>query len=225
MKRRRGFSHWITTAVDLPRMLPESEVQAAYQELRFGERKAEAAEKLILGHIRLGLSKVAEFAVQSPNKIEEMASEVFDALIDGVWLIASGSIDHHGNVTGYLMRTVRGRLLRFVTRGDGILRVSLETYRKLKDLNKQIIIVGSGIENCIAQRNETEWKEVTEVVDKSIDQVQRQIRTRPGVVRRVVELRVEGLDDQEIGDCLELTRARIQQIRQKIKDAITENLQ
>lgn len=230
-RRRRGFTHWISRAANLPEKLSEEELQECYRKLReTGDRSA--AERIIMGHVRLGLSKVAEFAVRSPNKIDEMVSIVLEVLTEGCGRIAAGAIDHHEgspNVTGYLMSMVRGRLTRFVT-GDGTLRISLETYKRMLSKNKGIpqVVIFDGsdlISRQVQQKARWDRDDLREMIDSAISTVQKGLKTdRSDLVRRVIELRVEGLKDPDIGERLDLTGRRIQQIRAAVGKVLIGSL-
>ncbi len=120
-----------------------------YRFLRFGkcERvRKEAANKICLGHIRLGLLLVSSFRKSYPHKNADMISDMLFGLVKGCELMSKGAIDHHEvpNVTGYLLRTAKGMIQK-----------SLAKDRKIKQLAVDVIIhdhksdVGEIIERAI----------------------------------------------------------------------------
>lgn len=200
MKPRRGFRHPIGSQ-ELPKQLTVEKLTKYYGFLRHaknpGVRKA-AAHKIIMSHARLGMSLVARWALGYPWQIDDMVSEMLMALVDGVEMIAEGAIDSHGNSPNI------GGYLAQTIHG----RINKMLAQKPKDPGAKIIRSVPGDQGCL---------DLMEIITRSIET--RQERT-------VIELRIEGYNDAQIGQMLEpqLTEQRVYQIRTVVKRRIQEQL-
>lgn len=228
--RRRFFRHWLTTVETFPEKLSDADLRSWYEKLRHSQDKREASKAIIYGHVRLALSIVAQFAVRAPYSIEDLSSEALEGLTHGTKLLGQGAIDSHGehpNVTGYLVSTINGRLLRYVSK-NGIMRMGQNAYKKMMQEHgevKQIVLL-DGFEHHVKRKTVkggAEFKELEEAVDTSIREVQNGLRgVRQDLVEMVITLRRQGFCDPQIGQQLNLTRQRIHQIRHMVGQRLLE---
>lgn len=204
----RGYYHWFSE-INLPEGISEDECQSLYPKLLKNDQ--EAKHRIILGHIRLGMSIVARFARQYPHKTDSMVAEICDALVMGVEKIVEGAIEHHAspNITGFLVSCMVGRLKRWVTQ-DGIIRCSIATYRKLVAQGAEAPVHVMGLS---PKHLEIESRFTFEDVDEMVNAI-----TLTDRERMVIELRMEGMSDAEIAKRPEFncTYQNIQHLRKKI---------
>lgn len=196
MRARRGFSHWMQKHAELPAKLSDDELLATYYEARKGNH--DAIKKLIMCHLRLGFSKVAEFAVGSPSKIEDMSSIMLEKLVEGAHRLSKGAIDHHTgtpNVTGFLVARIKGGLMEVVIS------------------KKRILPISKG--HALDARH---YRDTLEVVNLAISNVQDKINSKnPTLVSDIIRLRRDGFRDAEIGIQLDMSTQRVQQIRKLVQ--------
>lgn len=176
--------------------LKPEEAANEYRKLRNGD--IESYEKLLFGHLRLGLSIVAHYATKYPNKVDDLVSEMLVALTNGCNRMANGSLDNHlssPNVGGYLNQTVTGRIKKFLQKER---LVPLTDPRRTSD----------AVEEDFSD-------ELMEIVNKAIQDEDE---------RRVITLRLKGFSDPQIAEQMEYSRGRIQQIRQNVVRRVKEML-
>lgn len=206
-KPRRGFRHWLGEK-ELPEPLPTAILLRYYQLLRHaknsGVRKV-AAKKIVMGHVRLGMSIVARWALGYAHRTDDMVSVMLEALVDGVQLISEGALDHHigdPEIGGYLVQTIYGRINKFLRRP--LVAVSTVPIRGTH-------------ERAMGRKGEQESYDLREIIDRSIETDQE---------RNVIDLRIQGLSDEEVGQVLQppLTKQRVFQIRDQVRRRIQEQL-
>lgn len=162
-----------------------------------------------MSHVRLGMATVARWALTYSHRTEDMVSEMLDALVDGVKMISEGALDHHEGkpeISGYLVQTMYGRINKLLRRS-----------RESNTLSLRAEGIKHEIQKAISRKGQQDRKDLMEIIDLSI-------RTKQE--RTVIELRVEGYDDTEIGQMMEppVTKGRVHQIRTTVKRRIQEQL-
>lgn len=212
--KRRGFDHWLGQNQGLmPRPLSPDNLKTAYEALRHSavpEIVERTANSIITSHIRIGMGLVGSFLVRSPGKSDVFVSEMMWGLVRGCQRLREGAIDHHSdpNITGYLVKTVTGCLRKVACR-DRLLGVHEKTYRK----GKHGIVVPLHGHDFEHKKGETAAKELLESILYSCGSESE---------RRIVQLRVAEHTDEEIGEILGLTKARVQQIRAELRKRVME---
>lgn len=211
----RGYYHWFSE-INLPEPILDEECQALYPRLMVGD--VEARNRIILGHIRLGMSIVSRFAGSFPHKTDEMVAIMCDTLVTRVERISDGSIEHHKipNIGGYLMTRISRRLQRFLHE-DHTVRIPEATFKRRKKEGRPL-----------ERPKHHEIKEEHLLVDDSkylqienIEEVINAITTNERE-RVVVTLRMEGETDQQIAEKLQCKYQNVQYLRKKIGNRFLE---
>lgn len=221
-KTRRGFYHWFSE-ITLPEPTNDEELLTLYPFLRnatgvVDESAVTAAKhRVVQGHMKLAMSLVAEFAVRSPLKTDSMVSVALEAMVDGVEMIASGSIDHHvpnPNVTGYLITTIRGRVTKYLA-GDGIVRCDPQTYKKLREAGAYlpVVVFDLSASHTRIPVLSSSRMEYTDLVQNIVEDDRE---------RKILDMRLSGESDVSIGQKLGLSKVRVGQLRKKIGDKFLE---
>lgn len=229
-KPRRGFRHWLGDQ-SLPQPLSEDKLLRYYHFLRHAKTetvKKQAAHKLVMCHVRLGMAAVARWTLTYPHRTDEMVSEMLDALVDGVKMISEGALDRHETpqIAGYLTQTVYGRINKMLRRDKFAYALYISgkysTGKGKIDVGSQEFVKTKGyrltrLEKALTTKGEQESRDIQEIIRRSIQTDQE---------RTVIELRVAGYDDTEIGEMMEppVTKGRVHQIRTAVKRRIQEQL-
>lgn len=231
-KPRRGFRHWLGDR-ELPRQLEDAKLLRYYTLLRHGKNpgvRRDAAQVIVMAHVRLGMATVARWAVTYPTRTDEMVSEMLDALVDGVKMISEGALDNHEgqpNIVAYLVRTMYGRINKLLSRdkyahaiylgGKHIRGRGKASNGKDEDHVRTKGRKESKLEKALSTKGDQPRQELMEIITRSIQTEQE---------RTVIDLRVEGFDDTQIGQMMKppLTKGRVHQIRTAVKRRIEKEL-
>lgn len=206
---RRGFNHPIK-AFALTETVSNQRVLELYYLIRAGNQNARI--EMMQAHLRLGLAKVAFFCSSERNatRREEMVSVMLESLWEGIDRLHMGAITHHGdtpNPTAYLMTKLFGNLRAFCF-SDRLLPTDPETpYR-----NSVV-----GIRNDCKSRNidPSQHLRCIEIETKAC---------RDERDHQILDMRMSGMDDAEIGTALNLSKARVGQIRASMAERVRKYL-
>jgi FixJ family two-component response regulator len=187
----------------LPQPMPEEQIRSLYLSVRSSNGESDSAAELLRGLLRFGSSIVADFAVKAPSQIPELFSEMADELWCAIEAMRQGAIDHHDppNVMGYVAMRVRGRLKKFVYRE---IRHRIR-YRDQGDKRRE----------KIPKSSKDTLYELEEILNACL---------RTERERQVIGLRLQGLDDVQIGKELGCSKQSVHEIRSRIKNRFTEQL-
>lgn len=209
MPTRRWFDHWLSS--NRERHLSPKRLMVCYNVLRHANQRRQlaAAHRIVLCHMNLGMSIVAEFAVRHPHRTDMLVSEMFYSLTRSVERIRHGAIDGHDipNVTGYLRFTLTNDLKKALSKERFGMRP--ETYRKGKH-GRMLPLNGFDFED-----KKGDDRDLLEVVWLQVKTEQE---------RAIVSLRLDSHNDKQIGELLELSPARVGQIRNRLYVKVMEHL-
>ncbi len=163
-----------------------------------------AAEKALLrGLLRFGSSIVAEYAIKAPSQIPELFSEMADELWQALERMREGSLDHHEipNVMAYIAMCLRGRLRKFVYH---------EIRHRIRYRDQ-----GTKHREKIPKSSKHTLFELEEILDACLNTPRE---------RQVMGLRLQGMDDVQIGAQLNCSKQSVNEIRSRIKKRFAEKL-
>lgn len=160
--------------------IPEEEIPELFRKLKEGD--IEARDRLIYGHLKLGLMIVGYFMKFRSGIGQELVSEMLWTLTTSVDNIQKGKIDENPNVTGYIRGRMSGALRNLVMKKAPTLIVKDYPSRKANDSELEIEDI---LKQC--KLNKTQ--------------------------QQVVELRLSGMKDPEVGAQMGITKQAVHQIR------------
>jgi FixJ family two-component response regulator len=188
----------------LPERMSDEQILSLYRSVRNSNPENVYEAELLRGLLRFGSSIVAEFAIKAPSQVPELFSEMADELWCAIEAMRQGAIDHHDppNVMGYVAVRLRGRLKKFVYR-EIRHRIRYRDQGKKKHREK------------IPKSSRDSLYELEEILNACL-KTERE--------RQVIGLRLQGLDDVQIGKELGCSKQSVHEIRSRIKNRFTEQL-
>lgn len=231
MNQRRGFDHWLGSNQNLmPQPLAPDRLLRYYWFLRHSVvplSRRVAANRIIMSHIRLGMSIVSYYAVRWPNKVDLLVAEMLYCLVNSTDLIAKGAIDCHDepNVTGYLVTAIKGHLNKVGCR-DRVMSIDPSRYKRgISHVAISMSAILDLEKTNYVRKGKTMLDELVVKQDSTSDLLEMVLScTEYDTERDVVFLRIAGFKDEEIGNKLGLSKMRISQIRSVIRDRVMEKL-
>lgn len=216
MIKRKGFQHWLSTRI--PKALTVARTARIFKALQNPElaqkKRNQAARLLIRGHMRLGMAVVSE--CYRPTLIDDLVGEMLLALTESVNRIVTGAIPaEHTNITAYIRASLRFRVWRFICSYSRILGVRIETHRLREKKGKPRFKQTNSIPVLACPNQNHRLLELKEVIDSVIENE---------LERQIINLRLSGCTDVQIGEALDYTAARIGQIRRAIADRVKVKL-
>lgn len=193
--RGEGYRRILSTR-NFPQKIEDERKLELLGLIRVGNKKAK--DELILSHIRLVVSIVDRYI--SNFNCRYLADELEDAAIEGL-IVAISRVEQgclkHDNVTGYIVIIVH----RYVS---DCLRKSSLIPAPRGHIFRQGIPIHEGSVSC----NPGEMSEIRDLIDCSI---------RSKKERRVVDLKIKGFTDKEVGEIMDIPQTAVFRIRQTLK--------
>lgn len=202
---RRGFNHPLSRIVPHQRWTDER-ILELYHLLRANR---DFRDEMFMAHLRLGFAKVAFFAMRDSSRTEELVSVMVTSLWEGIQRLIDGAIVHHEkpNPTGYLMLKLRGDLQRFCFEDRVI-----PSYAGQKKFAKRRIPLD---------------EDSVETVDFVSSLVAQEITVKACWSDRdneILSRSLAGETDTEIGQALQISKARVGQIKKDMASRIKDYL-
>lgn len=199
--------------VAVPSALKEEEKPALILKIRAGD--ADAANIVILSHVRLALSIVGRYMASAKNTSisDDLVSATLEGLCHGVNKIKTEGLPHN-NLTGYLTETMHRFISEYLDRLP-VVRIPGRTKRdrRSKGLKSKqpssLILTETVIEKQFDKKiNTTSQLELDEILDK--------IAQSP-TERTIIQLRIEGHKDDWIADYVGLCKTSVFLIRRDLE--------
>lgn len=197
----------------LPLFTPQ-QVTELYPTVRSGDPAA--IEQMITLHMRAALAKARQYGAHNPARLPDLTGVAMLALTQAVNRMAKGSLDgKQHNPTAYLRKCIDGQIKRYLAKCRLGLSIDPETYRKLREENKWLpkIILLDNLSTKAGRRKADQDR---------IETIRACIQTE--LEQKVIALRVQGFNDQQIGQMLDYSKARIGQIRKEIAKRVRAQL-
>lgn len=222
-KKGWGFDSYFKGRIP-PALRDEARKVELLTRLRANDADKEARDELILGHIGRAAQIVGTYiaGMRSRRLEEELMSSAVEAIIDGISEII---VADHDNVTGLVTKVIHCRLSQVLTDQPLIaVRGSAQRMRKLRGKDR---IEGPKIHDVsrsVIHARVTSQAE--DVVDEAIfNETMQLVREKVCIndqEQEVLDLRLDGLSDREIGEKLGLDRRVIWAIRRGMQDRYAE---
>lgn len=217
---------------NLPAQIPEEELAKLVQQLKENRSLLSVKNKIIEGHLRLGISIAARFASKSKFRVDDLVGEMLLCIVESVPRFCGGR-GYDNNITPYLVSCIHSRLSTFIEE-DRTIHMPGRTVRhytatgsnKLDKMPLQIYLAQGGTISTSMDEYEGpenfkspyilpetiddhSGMEVLEILDKV---------TNNFIEKRVIKLRAEGLSYKEISPLVGYSQASISIMVQSIEE-------
>jgi len=197
--------------LELPTAIPEEEKAGLIVEIKAGN--VEAGHRVVLSHVRLALSIAGRYLslIDNKSRSDDLVSAAVEGLCHGVNKIKNEGLPHD-NLTGYLTECIHRYVSEFLE-STPVVVMSGRTKRhyKQKGIKSKIPITQELTEAIIEKQFDAlplSSIELDEILDKVV---------QSPTERSVIELRMEGRKDEEIGLLLGLSKSSVLLIRRELE--------